>query len=363
MSEENPGVVLVKAGELKFEDLPIPKIEKPDECIIEIKDITVCGSDTHYYKAGELGPFKLKAPMVMGHECSGVISQVGKDVKDLKVGDRVAIEPGVVKSRADKFYKEGRYNLSPMDFAATPDPNGNNPQGALCKYYKSPADLLYKLPDNLSLELGALCEPLSVGVHGIRRSNLQPLQPVVVFGAGPVGILLAGAVRVLYGSEVLLVDIVDEKLKLAKEIGACTHTYNSKDGNVDDLIKAFDGTTPIVSYECTGAPPCIDLAVKSVETGGSVVQVGNASSPTVPFPITDFSNRELTLYGSFRYAYGDYPTSIKLLEKNYANGKEKALVDFEKLITNVFPFKDAIKAYEFAAKGKDYVKILIKGPE
>ncbi|KAI5957360.1 XYL2 [Candida jiufengensis] len=363
MSDKNPCVVLEKIDDIQFKDESIPTIDQPDECIVEIKYVGICHSDIAYYKQGKIGDFKLVKPMVLGHEPSGVISKVGKNVKSLKVGDRVAIEPGIVKSRADKFYKEGRYNLSPMDFAATPDPNGNNPQGALCKYYKSPADLLYKLPDDVSLELGALCEPLSVGVHAIGRSNLKPLEPVAVIGCGPVGLLLASAVRVLYGNPTILLDIVDDKLRLARDIGAASHTYNSKDGNVEDLIKAFDGNRPVVAFECTGAPPCIDLAVKCVEDGGRVVQVGNASSDTVPFPILNLINRELTLYGSFRYAYGDYPTSIQLLERNYKNGKDKAIVDFERLITNVFPFDDAIKAYEFAAKGKDFVKIMIKGPE
>lgn len=118
---------------------------------------------------------------------------------------------------------------------------------------------------------------------------------------------------------------------------------------------------PDVVLECTGAEPCIKLAVQTVRDGGKVVQIGNASGD-VSFPIVEFSSRELTLLGSFRYGYGDYATSIKILEKNYANGKENVQVDFEKLITNVFPWKEAVEAYDFVRAGKA-VKCIIDGPE
>ncbi|CAK9437631.1 uncharacterized protein LODBEIA_P20090 [Lodderomyces beijingensis] len=360
----NPSLVLQKVNEITFEDLAVPKIEAPTDVIVEVKKTGICGSDIHYYAEGKIGSFELKKPMVLGHESSGVVHQVGDGVKHLKVGDRVAIEPGV-PSRYSDAYKSGKYEIDPdMCFAATPssDPNVPNPPGTLCKYFKSPEDFLYKLPDNVSLELGAMVEPLSVGVHGIRLANLSFGENVIVFGAGPVGLLTASAAKLFGAFNIMVVDVFDEKLQLAKEIGAANYTFNSKTGDVKDLIEAFDGIRPDIVLECTGAPPCIKMAVQAVRDGGRVVQIGNASGD-VSFPIVEFSNRELTLHGSFRYGFGDYPTSIKILEKNYGSGKDKIQIDFEKLITNVFPWRDAIKAYDTVREGKGTVKCIIDGPE
>ncbi|MDC6270705.1 NAD(P)-dependent alcohol dehydrogenase [Acetobacter pasteurianus] len=359
----NPSLVLKKVDDIVFEDLAVPKIEHPADVIVQVKKTGICGSDIHYYAHGKIGAFKLTKPMVLGHESSGVVHEVGEGVKNLKKGDRVAIEPGV-PSRYSEAYKSGKYEIDPdMCFAATPesDPKKPNPPGTLCKYYKSPEDFLYKLPDNVSLELGAMVEPLSVGVHGIRLANLSFGENVIVFGGGPVGLLTAAAAKIFGALNIMVVDVVDEKLKLAKEIGAANYTFNSKSGGAEDLIKAFDGIRPDVVLECTGAEPCIKLAVQTVRDGGKVVQIGNASGD-VSFPIVEFSSRELTLLGSFRYGYGDYATSIKILEKNYANGKENVQVDFEKLITNVFPWKEAVEAYDFVRAGKA-VKCIIDGPE
>ncbi|KAI5963943.1 xdhA [Candida margitis] len=360
----NPSLMLNKIDDLSFEDLSVPQITEPLDVIVEVKKTGICGSDIHYYAHGKIGQFELRKPMVMGHESSGVVSKVGPGVKHLKVGDRVAIEPGV-PSRYSEEYKSGKYELCPcMVFAATPpvNPDDESAQGTLCKYYKAPADFLFKLPDSVSLELGAMVEPLTVGVHAIKLVNLTFGENVVVFGAGPVGLLAASAAKVYGAQNVMVVDIFDEKLKLAKDIGAATHVFNSKTGDYKDLLKAFGGIRPEVVLECSGAAPCIKLAIQVVADGGRVAQIGNAGGD-VPFPIIEFATRAIRLYGSFRYGYGDYATSIKILEKNYGQGKEHIIVDFEKLITNRFSFNDAIKAYDTVREGKGTVKCIIDGPE
>lgn len=360
----NPSLALNKIDDLSFEDLSIPQITEPTDVIVEIKKTGICGSDIHYYAHGKIGQFVLRKPMVMGHESSGVVSKIGSGVKHLKVGDRVAIEPGV-PSRYSEAYKSGKYELCPcMSFAATPptNPDDESAQGTLCKYYKAPSDFLYKLPESVSLELGAMVEPLSVGVHAIRLVNLSFGENVVVFGAGPVGLLAASAAKVYGAQNVMVVDIFDDKLKLAKEIGAATHVFNSKTGDYKDLIKAFGDVRPDVVLECSGAAPCIKLAVQVVRDGGKIAQIGNAGGD-VPFPIIEFATREITLFGSFRYGYGDYATAIKILEQNYGRGKDHILVDFEKLITNRFPFDEAIKAYDTVREGKGTVKCIIDGPK
>ncbi|KAK7681165.1 Endo-1,4-beta-xylanase 2 [Cerrena zonata] len=282
--------------------------------------------------------------MVLGHESSGVVSSIGDAVTSVKVGDRVAIEPGV-PSRLSDEYKGGKYNLCPhMVFAATPNSveGEPNPPG--------------------TLELGALVEPLTVGVHAAKLASIRFRDIVVVFGAGPVGLLAASVAKLFGASEILIVDIADDKLQLAQKIGVADFIFNSKTGGgASDLIKAFNGKVPTVVLECTGAPPCIKLAVEILKPGGRMVQIGNAGGD-VQFPITEFATKELTLFGSFRYGFEDYKTAVAILDENYKNGKEHAPVDYESLITHRYKFKDAVAAYDFVKTG-GAVKCIIDGPE
>lgn len=359
----NPSLVLNKIDDITFEQLPLPEISNPHDVLVEVKKTGICGSDIHYYAHGKIGDFVLTKPMVLGHESAGIVSAVGSAVTSVKVGDKVAIEPGV-PSRLSDEYKSGHYNLCPhMCFAATPNSNPDepNPPGTLCKYFKSPEDFLVKLPDHVSLELGAMVEPLTVGVHAARLAKITFGDHVAVFGAGPVGLLAAAVARKFGAASVTVVDIFDNKLEMAKEIGAATHTFNSKSSTPFSAALPA-GERPNVILECTGAEPCIQQGVLALRSGGRFVQVGNAGS-YVKFPITEFATKELTLFGSFRYGYGDYKLAVSILDENYKNGKDKALIDFEALITHRFTFKDAIKAYDLVRSGAGAVKCIIDGPE
>lgn len=360
----NPSLILNKVDDISFEDRPTPKIVEPHDVIVQVKKTGICGSDIHYYAHGKIGDFVLTKPMVLGHESAGTVVDVGSAVTSVQKGDNVAIEPGV-PSRLSDEYKSGHYNLCPhMVFAATPnpDPNTPNPPGTLCKYFRSPEDFLVKLPPHVSLELGALVEPLSVGVHSNRLAGTTFGDHVLVFGAGPVGLLAASVARKFGAKTVTVVDIFDNKLQMAKDIGAATHTFNSKTASSQLKDALPSGEVPNVVLECTGAEVCIQQGVLCLGPGGRFVQVGNAGG-YVKFPITELATKEIVLKGSFRYGFNDYKTSVAILDENYANGKENALVDFEALITNRFSFKDAIKAYDFVRGGNGAVKCMIDGPE
>lgn len=357
----NPSLVLNAANDISFEDYKVPDLKDDHLVIVEVKRTGICGSDIHYYTDGKIGEFELTSPMVLGHESSGIVHKVGKSVTTVQVGDKVAIEPGVPLRLSDA-YKSGHYNLCPhMLFAATPSPEGvPNPPGTLCKYFELPQDFLVKLPDHISLDLGALVEPLSVGVHANRLAGTRFGDRVAVLGAGPVGLLAAAAARAFGATAVLASDIADNKLELAKLIGAATHVYNSKEGDVKALHEAFDGHAPTVILECSGVPPSVRLGVLAAAKGARYVQVG-IPAKDVPFPMAEVGNKEMTVLGLFRYAYGDYQNAVDILSENYREGGNK-VVDYERIITSKFPFKDAIKAYDHVKEGKA-VKCIIEGPE
>ena len=288
--------------------------------------------------------------MVLGHESSGVVTAVGEHVTTLKVGDRVCMEPGVPCRRCPRC-KEGRYNLCfDMAFAATPPIDGT-----LAKYYSLPEDFCYKLADTMSLEEGALVEPLSVAVHIVRLASIKPGDSVVVFGAGPVGLLCCAVARAYGAIKVVSVDINEERLAFAKSYAA-THIVVSQKESAQvaskRIIDASDlGRGADVIMDATGAEPCIQTAIHTLRAGGTHVQAG-MGKPVVEFPIQMMLAKEINVKGSFRYGPGDYTTSCELI----ATGR----VSVTELITGKVKFRDAEAAFNDVKASKG-IKTLIEG--
>jgi len=305
----------------------------------------------HYWEHGAIGHFVLKDPMVLGHESAGTVVEVGSKVTTLKNGDRVALEPGY-PCRHCGFCLGGRYNLCPdMRFAATPPYDGT-----LTGFWSAPADFCYKLPQHVSLQEGALIEPLAVAVHITRQASITPGQSVVVMGAGPVGLLCAAVARAYGATKVVSVDIVPEKLEIAKDFAA-THTYLSQrispEENAKKLIEECDlGIGADAVIDASGAQPSIQASLHVVRVGGTYVQ-GGMGSADITFPIMALCIKEVTAKGSFRYSAGDYKLAIELV----ASKK----VDVSKLISETVPFKRAEEAFKKVKEGK-VIKILIAGP-
>ncbi|CAI4218502.1 unnamed protein product [Parascedosporium putredinis] len=349
--KSNLSFILNKPNDLSFEERPIPKLKNDHEVLVGINYTGICGSDVHYWLHGAIGHFVVKDPMVLGHESAGTIVEVGSAVKSLKVGDRVALEPGYPCRRCSNCMS-GRYNLCPdMAFAATPPYDGT-----LTGFWAAPADFCYKLPENVSLQEGAMVEPLAVGVHLVKQGGVRPGDSVVIMGAGPVGLLCAAVARAFGASKVVSVDIVTSKLEVAKEIAA-THTYVSQRVSPEENAKAIieqcelgDGADVVI--DASGAEPSIQASIHLVKNGGTYVQ-GGMGKPDITFPIVLACIKEITLKGSFRYSSGDYKLAVQLLGSN--------LVDVKKFISGVVPFKDAEKAFEKVKEGQ-VIKMLIAGP-
>lgn len=350
-THQNLSFILNKPNDVGFADRPVPKLSSPHDVLVAISWTGICGSDVHYWKHGGIGSFVVKEPMVLGHESAGVITQVGDAVTSLKVGDRVAVEPGYPCRRCEHCLR-GKYNLCvAMVFAATPPVHGT-----LTGFWTAPEDFCYKLPDHMSLQEGALIEPTAVGVHIVRQARVQPGQSVVVMGAGPVG-LLCGAVAKAYGaSTVVSVDIVPEKLAFAKSFCA-THTYLSQrvsaEENAANIKKACelpDGADVVI--DASGAEPSIQTSIHMLKVGGTYVQ-GGMGKADITFPIMAFAIKEATAHGSFRYNSGDYKLAVELV----ASGK----VEAKKLISGEVPFENAEEAFKQVAQGQ-VIKMLIAGP-
>jgi len=325
----------------------------------------------HYLVHGRIGDFVVSDPMVLGHESSGVVFKVGSKVKNLKPGTNVAMEPGY-GCRVCDACKAGRYNLCPeMIFAATPPYDGT-----LARYYKLPADFCYPLPDNLSLEDGAMMEPLSVGVHSVATiGQLKAGQNVAVFGAGPVGLLCMAVAKALGARRIISVDIVQSRLEFAKSYVATDIYLPSKPKENESRMEyskrsarelqtalSFEerGPTAIdLVIDASGAEVCIQTGMLIAKHGGTFVQVGMGNAE-VQVPITIALVKELQIKGSFRYGPGDYPLAINLV----AQGR----IDLKPLVTHRFTFDEAKTAFQTNKQGKSgdgkaVIKAIISGPE
>nr|QBH74076.1 alcohol dehydrogenase [Thermobia domestica] len=343
---DNLSAILYKKNDLRLEQRPIPE-PKDDEVLLKMHSVGICGSDVHYLVNGAIGDFVVRSPMVLGHEASGIVAKVGKNVTNLKEGDRVAIEPGV-PCRYCKFCKDGKYNLCPdVIFCATPPIDGN-----LCRYYTHAADFCYKLPDHVSLEEGALLEPLSVGVHACRRAGITLGSVVLVTGAGPIGLVSLLAAKAMGASRVIITDIVAHRLEVAKEIGADDTLLMGKVSTEEaaQQIEKILGRQPDKTIECSGAEPCIQLAIQATESGGVIVLVG-LGPPKVNVPLVNAACREIDIRGVFRYA-NDYPLALSMV----ASGK----LNVKKLITHNFKLEETAQAYETARTGAGgAIKVMI----
>lgn len=340
---------------MSFENRPVPTISpESSDVIIQIKQTGICGSDVHYYNHGSIGKFVVTKPMVLGHESSGTVVAVGSGCQTLAVGDAVALEPGVPCRKCTPC-KEGIYNMcSEMVFAATPPFDGT-----LCKYYTLPEDFCYKLPKHVSFEEGALVEPLGVAVHISRQANIVPGSSVVVFGAGPIGLLCCTVARTFGATTIVAVDIMQSRLDLAKESFGATHTVlagqaPSTENAARIISEAKLGDGADVAIDASGAEASIQTGIHVLRSGGTYAQ-GGMGKYDINFPIGAIIEKELNIRGSFRYGSGDYKLAISMLENRQ--------VDLKALITSRYKFEDAEQAFiDVQSRKPGLIKVLIGGP-
>lgn len=307
--------ILYGKRDLRIESIAVPTY-KSDELLIQIKRVGVCGSDIHYYKEGRIGDFVVESPMILGHESSGVVVAKGDDVTEFKIGDRVSIEPGIPCMRC-RHCKEGRYNLCQnITFFATPPIDGS-----FCEYVAFNKDYVFKLPDNVSFDEGAMIEPLAVGLFAVKKAKQQLADVVLILGSGTIGLMVLQAARAAGAGFIAISDIDDKKLAMAKELGAdvTINTANTKDAV--ELIRAALGDREVdIVYDAVGITTTALQSIELARVGAKVVWLG-LSNEEGPFPFGKVAIKELEIIGMFRYA-NMYPVALRTIEKGLYNLKD-----------------------------------------
>lgn len=335
------------------------------ELQVSIRSTGLCGSDLHYYRHNRNGDIIVQEPLSLGHESAGVVVGVGSDVKNFSIGDKVALEVGQPCETCERC-KEGRYNICKSMRFRSSAKSFPHAQGTLQDRINHPAAWCHKLPENMSLDLGALLEPLSVAIQAAKRAQLQAGATVLVFGAGAVGLLVAAMAKISGAGTVVIADIdqgrvdfavknhfadraftvpmkrgntIEEQLELAKETAAAIgKTPKGSAGDIGEVDATF---------ECTGVPSCVQASIYATRPGGKMLLIG-MGTPIQTLPISAAALREVDILGVFRYA-NTYPTGIEVVSK-----KGPEYPDFSKLVTHRFKGLEAAdEAFEMAGKTKD----------
>ncbi|GKT84308.1 sorbitol dehydrogenase [Colletotrichum tofieldiae] len=347
----NPSLVVTADHQLKAEEAPV-LAPKPGEALVHVKATGVCGSDIHFWKTGRIGSLVFEGDCIIGHEAAGVVIRCGEGVKNLKPGDRVAIEPGVPCGECF-LCTDGRYNLcEDVQFA------GVYPyHGTIQRYKCHPAKWLHKradqafsnrLPDNISYAEGALLEPLSVGMHGIRTAGLSLGVGAVVCGAGPIGLVTLAAARASGAHPLVITDIEPSRLAFAKTLVPSVITYKidpalGNEGNGKAIRKLFgddEYSAPRTVLECTGVESSICTAAFTARRGGTVMVIGVGREIMNNLPFMHISLAEIKLEFINRYR-DTWPAGIACLSSG--------ILDLKSLITHTFPLEKAVDALTLAS--------------
>ena len=327
-------LVLERKDKLTLRDIALPETLGEHDVRIALHTVGICGSDVHYYTHGAIGQFVVREPMVLGHEASGTITEVGGKVTHLKVGDRVCMEPGIPdpNSRATQL---GIYNLDPaVRFWATPPIHG-----VLRPSVVHPAAFTFKLPDTVSYAEGAMVEPLAVGMHAANKARIRPGDVAIVMGAGPIGMVTALAALAGGCSQIIMTDVQQPKLDLAGTLGPIRPLNVAKENLRAVVDELTGGWGADIVFECSGNERAAAGVFEPLCPGGTVVYVGIPLEP-IAYSVSAAQVKEARVEHVFRYAHV-YPRALALM----GSGK----INVKPLITDIFPFQDSVQAFEFAA--------------
>ncbi len=283
---------------------------KPDELLIKVHRASICGSDLPIYNWYSWAPERFKTPSTFGHEFCGTVAEVGAAVEGFRPGDRVAVEPMVFCGACEPC-REGHPNLcANRRFFGVMACNGS-----MAEYLNVPARLLFRMPEGMTPEIGAMVEPAAVALHAVRRAGRIEGAAVLVVGAGPIGLLLVGMVKAQRPRLLLVSDLSDQRLLLARSMGADVAVNPSREKVVDTVGRHTGGRGADVSFEAVGAGPSVEQALAALRPRGSCVWVGN-SQRMISLDMQASVTREIAILGSYIYTPAEFGEALELLGRN-----------------------------------------------
>jgi len=305
-------LVLEEYNKLVYKDFPDPVLAE-DEVLVKVEAVGICGSDVHGMD-GNTG--RRIPPLVMGHEAAGSITAVGSQVSEWKEGDRVTFDSTIYK--LDNWYtRKGMYNLSDGRMVLGVSPGEYRRHGAFAEYVNVPQHILYKIPEEVSFTQAAMVEPVAVAAHAVELTPLQWNDTAVVVGCGMIGLFVVQVLRARGCGTVLAVDLDDERLQLAMELGADAAYNPTRDNIRREVEKLSDGRGADVAFEVVGITETVKTAIESVRRGATVCLVGNLS-PSAELPLQAVVTQQIRLQGSCAIC-GEYPAVLDMIARGEVN--------------------------------------------
>jgi L-iditol 2-dehydrogenase len=338
--------VLKEYNHLVYQEVPKPQIG-PEDVLIQVKASGICGSDVHGVD-GSTG--RRIPPIVMGHEAAGVITKVGSAVSIWKEGDRVTFD-SMVSCGKCYFCHRGLANLCDNRCTLGVSTEEYRQDGALAEYVAVPQQILYQLPEEISFVQAATVEPLSVALHAVGRIPIAVNDTAVVIGTGPIGLFIVQCLRIAGCGQIVAVDLDQNRLELARNLGADLGLRSDRDDVLAEVLKLTDNRGADIALEAVGITPTINLAVRCLRKGGSLALVGTFS-PAAELLVQDVVYRQLSLLGSAA-SCGEYPACLNLMARGAIN--------VDALISAVAPLAEGASWFERLYKGEpDLIKVILE---
>ncbi len=332
---------LVALKKLEILDVPKPEVINPDDVLVRIKSVGICGSDVHYYKTGKIGSQVVEYPFTLGHECSGIVEEAGAGVKKVAVGDRVAVDPAMTCGKCDQCLMDRENTCRKLRFLGCP----GQAEGSLSEYLVMPEASLCKVPDNMSFEEAVLTEPLCIGSYSVKMSKQKPGQNIAILGVGPIGLSVLVFSKILGPEKILVTDLIDERLDVAKRLGA-HYGFNAEKENIVEKVKGICQDGIDIAYECAGKQETLDEAVEVLRPGGKLIMIGIPELDRVSFTPEKMRRKELALI-NIRRQRGELPGVVKQISE----GK----VELSHFMTHNFKPEQATEALELVSHYRDGV--------
>ena len=326
---------------IEVREIPDPGPLKEKEILIRIGAVGVCGSDIHYYQEGRIGDQVVRFPFVVGHECAGTVERIGPSVRRLKPGDRVAVDPAVVCGVCDQCLARRPNTCRHLLYLGTP----GQLSGALAERIVIPEANGFFLPSSLTMEEGALIEPLAISIHALKLTG-QPLPgAAAVLGAGPIGLCVLLSLRQAGVRAVYVTDKINHRIEVARNAGAYWVGNPEKADIIDRMKSLVPGGFDAV-YECSGDPAAFSQAVELLRPGGRLIIIGIPAHDRISLDIHSLRRKEISLHNVRRQRHC-IPEAIELIRE------KRVGVSF--MATHRFPLEEARSAFELAAGYRDGV--------
>lgn len=316
---------VVEPGKIDFLTRPVNE-PKPNQVLVKIISSAICGSDLHIFKGKHPSA---PLPVTIGHEFSGDVIAIGSEVSKVKVGDRVTVEPVIVCGKCSACQRGDYGYCENISFTY------RNGDGAMADYITVEEPYLYKLPEHLSYNAGALIEPLAVATHAVKRADIKMGEKVLVIGAGAIGLLIAALCRKNGSTEVVIVDFSEKRLEMALELGATTAINPSKQDIYEVVGELTDGVGMDKTFECVGLEATFNQAMMALRKNGLATIIGIFENPEITIPATRFITHEIKVQGSQGYCW-DFPIALEMSKE----------IDLERLVTHTFKLDDLQQALE-----------------